>query len=271
MIICLSFLTFGIFLSLANNIQSTAKSISRDQTIVFFLNKDISEQTIKIIGENIAQSQLFIKSEFISPDMALKRFKRKFPDLQDILVDLNTNPFPASYEAVLNEKNLDSSQTQNFLESMKHRKGVEDIRFNKDWIKRLESFSRLARAIGFFLGGILILASFFIISNVIKLNVLARKDEIEIQRLVGATNAFIRIPFFLEGIFLGAFGGALSLLLLLAVVKFFPLYLGSSLGVLSELINFRFLSTAQSLMIVISGAVVGLLGSSSSLSKFMKT
>ena len=86
----------------------------------------------------------------------------------------------------------------------------------------MQSLSRLASAIGFFLGGILILASFFIISNVIKLNVFSRKDEIEILRMSGATNTFIRIPFLLEGVVLGFLGGLLSLLLLLVLIRIFP-------------------------------------------------
>jgi len=69
---------------------------------------------------------------------------------------------------------------------MKSRPGVTDVQFNQDWVERMQGFSRLASAIGVFLGGILVLASFFIISNVIKLNVMARRNEIEILRLMAA-------------------------------------------------------------------------------------
>jgi cell division transport system permease protein len=134
----------------------------------------------------------------------------------------------------------------------------------------MQSLSRLARAVGFFLGGILILASFFIISNVIRLNVFARKSEIEILRLVGATNTFIRFPFFMEGITLGVLGSSLSLALLFLLIKLFPLYLGDSLGALQEMVNFRYLSLSQSLTMILGGAVMGLLGSLSSLSRFLK-
>ena len=150
-------------------------------------------------------------------------------------------------------------------------KSIEDIQFSKDWVEKMQSLSRLARAVGFFLGGILVLASFFIVSNVIKLNVMARKEEIEILRLVGGTNAFIRIPFLTEGTFLGALGGMLSLFLLFIVIKLFPIYLGASLGILNELINFRYLSFSQSLAIIFSGAVIGFFGSMSSIAKFLKT
>ena len=112
--------------------------------------------------------------------------------------------------------------------------------------------------------------SFFIISNVIKLNVLARKEEIEILRLVGATNAFIRIPFLAEGVSLGILGGLSSLLLLLVLINIFPFYLGSSLGALQDLISFRYLSISQCIMLIAGGAIIGCLGSFSSLARFLK-
>ncbi|MCK7518224.1 MAG: FtsX-like permease family protein [Ignavibacteriales bacterium] len=127
-----------------------------------------------------------------------------------------------------------------FVEGAKKRPGVTDVLFNQDWVEKMQGFSRLAGAIGAFLGGILILTSFFIISNVVKLNVFARKNEIEILRLVGGTNLFIRIPFWLEGITLGLLGSLLSLGLLFAVISLFPVYIGASLGSLQELLKFRY-------------------------------
>jgi len=114
------------------------------------------------------------------------------------------------------------------------------------------------------------LASFFIISNVIKLNVIARKNEIEILRLVGATNIFIRIPFLLEGIALGVMGSMISLAFLLLAIRLFPIYVGS-LGALQQLLNFRYLSLFQVLGLIAAGGVIGCLGSLSSVSKFLKT
>jgi len=148
--------------------------------------------------------------------------------------------------------------------------GVEDVQFNRDWVDKMRSLSRLAQAVGFFLGGILILASFFIISNVIRLNVFSRKNEVEILRLVGATNTFIRTPFIIEGVALGVLGSLLSLALVYGVIRAFPLYLGASLGALQEIVNFRFLTLGQSLALAAGGAVMGFLGSLSSLSRFLK-
>ena len=270
-IICLSFLIVGIFVSLSNNLQYTAQQLSKDMIVVFFLEKNMDDSDRATIEQEIKKSSLVKGIKYISSDQAMQNFLNKFPELKEIVDNLNTNPFPTSFEVTLSEKDFSYTETQPFLNKMKEMKGIEDIQFNKDWVEKMQSLSRLARAVGFFLGGILVLASFFIVSNVIKLNVLARKDEIEILRLVGGTNTFIRVPFLAEGILLGALGGILSLLFLFIVIRLFPVYLGASLGILSELINFRYLSLSQSIAIISSGAVIGFFGSMSSLAKFLKT
>ena len=267
-IICLSFLTVGIFLSLSNNLEYVANQISQNLSVILFLEKDLTEEDIQAIEDRLNRTGLFVFARYVSADEAIGKFKERFPDLQDIVTNLDINPFPPSFEATLKETN--PTDINPLLNQLKLQKGVEDIQYNREWVERMEALSRLARAVGFFLGGILILASFFIISNIIKLNVMARKDEIAILRLVGGSNMFIRVPFLLEGLLLGFFGGILSLLMLFIVIKIFPFYLGSSLGVLSDLINFRYLSLYQSLALIGSGCVIGILGSFSSLSKFMK-
>jgi len=230
-IICLSFLILGVFLSLSNNLKFMADQVSQNMAVVFFLNKDVSEAQIGAVEEKLTQSTLVLQANFISAQEAVTKFNQRFPELRGIVENLKSNPFPPSFEATLKENLLSSELTAEFIAEMVALPGVEDVQFNRDWIDRMQSLSRLASAIGFFLGGILILASFFIISNVIKLNVFSRKDEIEILRMSGATNTFIRIPFLLEGVVLGFLGGLLSLLLLLALIRIFPFYLGGSLGI----------------------------------------
>jgi len=270
-IICLSFLTLGIFLSLSNNLQNIAHEITYNMTAVIFLEKDISPQERSEIEEELKSLPTIVKQQYVSTHMALEQFREKFPELRDILESLNLNPFPESFEIVLDEKKADAETISSIIQKFETMTGVEDVQFNQEQANKMQSLSRLSQAVGFFLGGILILASFLIISNIIKLNVIARQNEIEILRLVGATNMFIRIPFFIEGIILGIFGGILSLFLLYILVNIFPLYLGTSLGALNRYINFQYLSLTQALAIIAGGAVIGLLGSSSSLSRFLKT
>jgi len=270
-IICLSFLIIGIFLSLSNNLQYIAKQMSQNMAIIFFLDPNTTSADIQDIEEQLHESNLIEGVAFISTQQAREKFMERFPDLSTIVENIDLNPFPPSMEATLKQSTVSNPQVTEFINIMQNNPGITDVQFNQDWVERIQSFSRLVKAIGFFLGGILILASFFIISNVIKLNVFARKDEIDILRLTGGTNMFIRIPFLSEGVILGFSGGLLSLILLFFLILLFPLYLGTSLGVLNELINFRYLSFSQCLGITLMGAFIGFLGSLSSLARFLKT
>jgi len=238
--------------------------------VVLYLEKNLTRIEVSQIEEKLKRSSLVAKIQFISSTQALEKFQIKFPELQGIIENFKINPFPPSFETAIRKNSLSSDEIQNFIQEMRNMDGIEDVQFNWDWIEKMKSLSRLVKAVGFFLGGILILASFFIISNVIKLNVFARKEEMEILRLVGATNTFIKIPFLIEGIILGILGGLLSLILLFLLIKIFPFYLGTSLGVLQELINFRYLSLAQTAMLISGGAIIGFLGSFSSLARFLK-
>jgi cell division transport system permease protein len=238
--------------------------------VVFFLDADISPQQLGVLRERIKKYPAVVQLKYVSREEALERFQKNFPELQEILKDLRTNPFPACFEATLRKEAFMSEEVVAFIQQIRGLTGVEDVQFNRDWVEKMQSLSRLIRAVGFFLGGILILASFFIISNVIRLNVFARKGEIEILRLVGATNTFIRLPFLLEGITLGILGSLLSLALLFLLIKLFPLYLGHSLGALQEMINFRYLSAVQSGGLIAGSALMGVLGSLSALSRFLK-
>ncbi len=269
-IICLSFLTVGIFVSLSNNLRATARDLANNMSVVFFLDRNMSASAVESLRAEAARPSFVESVSLVTPEEALEKFRLSFPELADIVAGLKANPFPASLEARVTSKASASGEVIAFVETMKTRPGVTDIQFNQDWVEKMQSFSRLAGAIGAFLGGILILTSFFIISNVVKLNVFARKNEIEILRFVGGTNLFIRIPFWLEGITLGLLGSLLSLGLLFVVINLFPIYLGSSLGALQELLRFRFPDTTQAVGLLLGGAATGFVGSATSVSKFLK-
>jgi cell division transport system permease protein len=269
-IICLSFLTVGIFMSLANNLRATAKELSSNMTIAFYLDKGLSAAGLDALRREIGQPGFVESVRVVTPGEALERFRVSFPELADIVAGLQTNPFPPAIEMRVNAKASASKEVAAFVEATRTRPGVTDVLFNQDWVEKMQGFSRLAGAVGAFLGGILILTSFFIISNVVKLNVFARKNEIEILRFVGGTNLFIRIPFWLEGITLGLLGSVLSLGLLFIVINLFPIYLGSSLGALQQLLKFRYPDLNQAVALLLGGAATGFIGSATSVSKFLK-
>ncbi|MBC7362054.1 MAG: ABC transporter permease [Candidatus Aminicenantes bacterium] len=236
----------------------------------FFLDKNLKSEDLEFIKSQILTSSLVDQVAYVSSDEALKRFTASFPELKDILDHLQSNPFPPSYEVRLKKKTMSLTAITSFIENIRHLKGVIDVQFNQEWVEKMESLSRIVKAIGFFLGGILIMASFFIISNVVRLNVFARKNEIEILRLVGATNTFIRIPFLIEGFVLGLLGSLISIFILFLLIKIFPIYVGSSLGAAKELLALRPLTTEQLTWLITGGAVIGTLGSVTSVSRFLR-
>jgi len=269
-IICLSFVTVGVVLSLSGNLRLKAHELSKSLDIVVYLKADASPADREAIESAIRRSPLVGAVRAIGADQALDRFRTDFPDLRDVLQSLGGNPFPASIEAAIKDPAAPADRIGALIADVRALPGVEDVQFSREWADKVRALRRLVEAVGFFLGGILVLSSFFIISNVIKLNVLARRSEIEILRLVGATNMFIRVPFLIEGVVMGIAGASLSLLIVLALVKSFPLYLGSSLGALQALISFRYLSASDVLALLGGGALVGFLGSLSSIGRFLK-
>lgn len=269
-IICLSFVIVGVFLSLSNNLRFQAQELTKDLTVTFYLRKDLPVAERNMIEDQIRRSPLTGNIRTVTPREASEKFMKDFPELKDILLSLSDDPLPASIEVSLKEPAVPAERILQFIADVRKNAGVEDVQFNRDWAEKIQSLGRLAEAVGFFLGGILILASFFIISNVIKLIVMARQSEIEILRLVGATNTFIRIPFLLEGVILGISGSALSLFLVFLLIRLFPFYLGTSLGVLQEIVGFRYLTWTQALALIFGGGCIGFLGSLSSIARFLR-
>ncbi len=259
-----------MFFSLSNNLQHIARQLSENMVVAFFIDPAAAEPDVREVENRIRSSASVVRLNPVSREAALERFRKNFPELEEVLQNLSANPFPASLEATLRRDAFMSEATLAWIAGIKELPAVQDVQFNRDWVEKMQSLSRLAKAIGSLLGGILILASFFIISNVIRLNVFSRKGEIDILRLVGATNTFIRLPFLIEGISLGILGSLMSLALLYLLVRLFPLYLGQSLGALQEMIAFRYLTLPQSLSLIGGSAVMGLLGSVSSLARFLK-
>jgi cell division transport system permease protein len=270
LIISFSFLIIGLFLALSNNLTYLGQQLSNNLAISFFLDKNLNSEELENIKTQILASALVETINFIPAEEAFRRFAANFPELKEILDNLKSNPFPPAYEVRLKKNVTSLLAITTFIENIKRLKGVIDVQFNQEWVEKMESLSRIVKAIGFFLGGILILAAFFIISNVVRLNVFARKNEIEILRLVGATNTFIRIPFLLEGSVLGLLGSLISMAILFLLIKIFPVYVGSTLGAARELFALRPLTSEQLIWLIIGGTITGTLGSVTSVSRFLR-
>ena len=133
-----------------------------------------------------------------------------FRDLSSLPEDLGENPFPASLEVTLAAERQSPAEVERLAKAFAGAPGVREIQYDLLWIERLATGVRLVRGVGAFLGGILVLAGVFTISNVIRLTIYAREDELDIMRLVGATRAYVKGPFVAEGMIQGGLGGLVA-------------------------------------------------------------
>ena len=201
----------GIFLVLMTNVTRAVASWAEENRISVYLVDSCSSSERVALEDRIAKDPLVVGVEYVSKEEAFDRFRKDFPDLSDLATGLDTNPLPASFEITLKGKAADPGVAQSFAKSLESLQGVDGVRYDIVWVQRVRSLLKVIGWGGGVLGGILLAASVITISGVIRLNVLARREEIEILRLVGATRGFIRGPFLVEGAFQGAAASVLSI------------------------------------------------------------
>ncbi|MCX5723262.1 MAG: permease-like cell division protein FtsX, partial [Nitrospirae bacterium] len=158
---------------------------------------------------------------FISKTQALGEFKAQFPSESHLLEGLGKNPLPASFVVALSPPFRAPDVVKRWAERVRQVAGVSKVDYNQDWIDALATVIRSIELVAIGIGAILSAAAVTIIANTIRLTLLARRDEIAILRLIGATTSFIRIPYLVEGAVLGALGSAFSLVMLKCLYELF--------------------------------------------------
>jgi cell division transport system permease protein len=227
--------------------------------------EDGTEDRVRVSLENRLREDPAVGAvDYVSPEQALARFREMFRDLSSLPEDLGENPFPASLEVTLRADRQSPAEVQRLARAFAGVPGVREIQYDLLWIERLATGVRLVRGLGAFLGGILVLAGVFTISNVIRLTIYAREDELDIMRLVGATRAYVKGPFVTEGVIQGGLGGLVAAGLLWAALAWLSRSLASS-----DLLPRAAFSVPPGvvLLLVVGGMTVGLVGSLVSLAR----
>jgi len=155
-------------------------------------------------------------------------------------------------------------------EKLRGTKEIADLQFGSEWVERFSAFMVLFQVLGLSLGGLLLLTTILVISNTIRLNIFARRDEIEIMRLVGATGIFIRAPFYVEGVLQGFLGACLSLGILFVFFQVFLTKVYEPLKYLLGNFPLHFLTSNQAVGLVLGGLILGLLGTQVSVGRYLR-
>lgn len=219
---------FGLFLLLYLNLKNLTGTLQGDVEVVVYLEPGASEQVVSLVQNRLQTEPAAVALTFVSKEQALREFAEQFPEESLLLEGMDGNPLPASVVVSLSPRFLDTESLSAFAERVKQLPGVTHVAYSQDWIDTLTlvvSYFELGAVV---IGTILAVATVTIIANTIRLSLHTRKEEIEILRLIGATGAFIAIPYVIEGTILGTVGGGLSLALLKGIVEFFRLELNAS-------------------------------------------
>ncbi|HEX9563211.1 MAG TPA: permease-like cell division protein FtsX [Gemmatimonadaceae bacterium] len=208
--IAFSLFAFGLFSLVALNIRSALRSIEERVEIRAFLLDATPVDSIAAMMEELGGRSEVARVEFIDADQALQRARQEMGEFQDVF---EAGFLPASLDIRMREGFRDPASVQTLADEVRILPYVEEVRYGADWISKLHRIRNIAAATGIVLGIAFAAVAIIIISASIRMTVLARAQEIAIMRLVGATDAFVRRPFLLDGFAKGVLGGLLALVL----------------------------------------------------------
>jgi len=258
----------GIFLLLYVNLRSAAGWLQDDIKIIVYLDDRVTREGAQELEDKLKADRMVAGALYISKEQALGEFRAQFPSDSHLLEGLGENPLPASFVVTMAQNFRSSDAVKRWAERVRSMAGVAKVDYNQEWIDALAGLIRYIELAAIGVGVILSAAAVTIIGNTIRLALFARREEIEILRLIGATRAFIRVPYFLEGAVLGACGSALSLGILKLGFELFRQQIRSA-GRFSGIENFIvFFPLSMCLALVAVGMGLGFAGSFVSLRRF---
>ena len=254
---------------LSYNVENFAESIRKDVTVVIFLNSDTTETKRNEIEQEIRATKNVEELTFVSKEKTAESLKDNdtFKGIIETWTD-KTNPLLDSF--MLKVKNIDDIKTT--VNVIKNINGVKTVNYGEDMIDQLITVFKVVEKASIFIVVALVVVTAFLIGNTIKLAIFSRKREIEIMRLVGASNVSIKVPFVIEGLFIGMLGSVIPIIL--SVYGYTSLYnffkgklFGSSLAKLVPPTPFMYYI---SLVLLAIGIVVGMIGSYRAVRKYLK-
>jgi cell division transport system permease protein len=255
--IAFSLFAFGLFSLVALNIRRTLSDVESRVEIRAFLADGTPVETVSAAMADIGAFPEVQRVEYVTPEQALERARRELGEFQDVF---ESSFLPASLDVRMREGFRDPTNVRAVADRIGVYEFVDDVRFGEEWVEKLYRLRNVATAAGIVLGLAFAAVAIIIIGATIRMAVLARSREIGIMKLVGATDAFIRSPFLIEGFVKGVLGGLLALALTWLAHRV----------VSGNFIQTEFFDARLGAAGVLFGAVIGLLGSALSVGRHLR-
>jgi cell division transport system permease protein len=256
----LSLLILVVFILLTLNVQSVIDRASEGMRAYVYLKDGTDAATSRDIQMKLLGLEGVEEVVFVSRDEALASFRQALGGNKDMLDALGSNPLPDAYRIKMKPEYLRSEYLEKLADEAGKWDGVDEFRYGERWLGRGEKLVRGFYVVDLCVGVIIFLSVVFVIANTVRLTVLMRQKAIEVAKLVGATNAYIRIPFLVEGALQGAVASLLAIALLAVIHAFAKRYLPGVMFLRGESI-FGF---------VVFCALLGALASYGAMRRFLK-
>lgn len=269
MAIVFSVLIFSAFSLFFVNAGALVNRWIEDARIMVYLKPDISAATISGLGKTITAIPNVRGVEFIPREKALERFRAQLGKQASLLDGITENPLPDAYEVLMGGQSWNWDHIEPIALSIRALNGVAEVEYGQAWLARFVNLLNLFRLTIYGMGGLFFMAVIFFVANTIRLVLYSRREEIDIMRLVGASENFIRYPLYVQSLLLGVIGGILGIGALFELYRLLVANVGTTM--VSEFFDMRFLPV-EIIFAILSGSMfVGWLGCYISLRKFLRS
>lgn len=271
LIMTITFLILGVFVGIVALSQSAIKTLEDQAQLTVFFKDDFMPINILSLKKTLEADPRISRVNYVSKEDAFKIFTTLNKDQPALLNSISKEVLPASIE--IKTKNI--SDLSNLASELSKKDGVEEVKFFKDVLDRFRSWSSTVYTIGVLLVLLFLLVSYSVIVITLRVTISAKGSELEVMKLVGASDQYVKAPLLFQGMFFGAVSSLASGLLLFVVVllaksaHILPekLRLAIFAGVKVDILLFAFL---LSLVLILSGVFLGYLGSYTAVKKYLK-
>ena len=252
-VIAIAFALFviGLFGLTAFNIRRAIEKVEEKVEIVAYLTDATSEAQLAAAQAEVQALPQVAAVRYVTKTEALATAMAEMDEFKDVFTDLENNPLPASLEVSLKAGNRSPAEVDRVAKRIQAYPFVEDVRYGRDWLNTIFLLRRIAAGVAMVIGGAFAVVAAIVIATAVRITVFARREEISIMRLVGATDGFVQSPFLLEGLASGLLGGILAAVLTWTTYKL----LGSTM------FSVEWLPSEWIVLTVLAGTAFGLLSS----------
>jgi cell division transport system permease protein len=216
----LTLFVLGIFLLITVNLRAAIVAVQKQVEIVVFLDEDIRDSELQSLDRFLREHPAVRDVRFLTRDEALSRFRQELNEREYLLEAMETNPLPDTFEVALFDDWKGTSQLEELTQGIGGMAGVEEVKYGREWVDRLNRVIFLVVVCNLVLGVIVALSSMVVVANTVKLTLIARREMIDLLKMVGATVGVIRRPFVIEGVIKGTTASVLAAAMLVLLTVF---------------------------------------------------